>query len=354
MGAEETAPSLQNKFMESALRIISQGLQDASSKDYLSQFMHNEDYLISSKDGEADMYRERIDSPRIYLKLGNSIQHEDVCSWDFNYFKLMEDNYQTAIPMMVYMFNDFGLLEKFNISEEKLYAFLISVKKHYYDNPYHNFLHAFSVMHVCYLILKKTSMIKHFSTLDVLTMFIASVCHDLEHPGLTNAFQVNSESDLAMRYNDKSVLENHHAHVGSLLLRKSDTAILSGLSKDERNKVRKSMISIILHTDMSFHQSIVTELLEFTNKKEDVDEINEAEKLFLSETLVHLGDLSNPVMRWDQSHEWSLRVIDEFIAQSTLRKKRDLQTLHGIYTDKSPESVSKVQTSFMIMYVKPL
>eukprot|EP00488_Nonionellina_sp_1-RS-2012_P004107 TRINITY_DN915_c0_g1_i3.p2 TRINITY_DN915_c0_g1~~TRINITY_DN915_c0_g1_i3.p2 ORF type:complete len:152 (-),score=67.84 TRINITY_DN915_c0_g1_i3:939-1337(-) len=131
MGAEETAPSLQNKFMESALRIISQGLQDASSKDYLSQFMHNEDYLISSKDGEADMYRERIDSPRIYLKLGNSIQHEDVCSWDFNYFKLMEDNYQTAIPMMVYMFNDFGLLEKiqyfrrkivciFDISEETL------------------------------------------------------------------------------------------------------------------------------------------------------------------------------------------------------------------------------------------
>ena len=33
-------------------------------------------------------------------------------------------------------------------------------------------------------------MMNHFTILDVLSIFIASVCHDLEHPGLTNAYQV--------------------------------------------------------------------------------------------------------------------------------------------------------------------
>eukprot|EP00483_Globobulimina_turgida_P006984 UN06998 len=70
-----------------------------------------------------------------------------------------------------------------------------------------------------------------------------------------------------MRYNDKSVLENHHAHIGSVLLKQPELAILAGLTNEEMNKVRKSMIGIILHTDMSYHQDIVTQLLQLNNKK---------------------------------------------------------------------------------------
>lgn len=42
-------------------------------------------------------------------------------------------------------------------------------------------------------------------------LIVAAICHDLEHPGLTNGFQVSTESSLARRYNDIKVLENHHA-----------------------------------------------------------------------------------------------------------------------------------------------
>ena len=197
--------------------------------------------------------------------------------------------------------------------------------------------------------------------------------------------QVNSGSDLAMRYNDKSVLENHHAHIGSVLLKKPEMAILDSLSNEEMNKVRKSMISIILHTDMSYHQDIVTRLLQFGQsqttdlpKQDDTSDtpsqssapsqssssssssssipslMNNSDKQFLCETLVHLGDLSNPVMRWDQSHEWSLRVIDEFVAQSKLEKEENLTVSMTFITDKSPLAISKVQTSFIDYVVKPL
>ena len=198
--ANGAAPSLQNKFMESALRIITQGLQDSSSRAYLAQFMHNEGNWWSKKKGSKPKQRQRFVSisscmksgnlPKLFMRLSAGIKMEEICTWNFNYFKLMEDNYQTAIPIIVYMFNDFELLDRFNISEKKLYSFLIAVKKHYYDNPYHNFLHGFSVLHICYLILKTTSVVNYFNLLDVLTIFVSAICHDLEHPGLTNAFQV--------------------------------------------------------------------------------------------------------------------------------------------------------------------
>ena len=41
-------------------------------------------------------------------------------------------------------------------------------------------------------------------------MLIAAACHDHEHPGQGNAFLIDTRHELAVRYNDVSVLENHH------------------------------------------------------------------------------------------------------------------------------------------------
>ena len=84
--------------------------------------------------------------------------------------------------------------------------------------------------------------------LDVLSLLLAALCHDLEHPGTTNAFQVNTGSVLAQRYNDASVLENHHCAVGLAMLDAS--GILSSLSPEDKKTLRKSMIGAILATDV--------------------------------------------------------------------------------------------------------
>ena len=46
--------------------------------------------------------------------------------------------------------------------------------------------------------------------LDIASVLIAMVVHDLDHPGRTNNFLTNSRHELAILYNDKSILENHH------------------------------------------------------------------------------------------------------------------------------------------------
>jgi hypothetical protein len=34
--------------------------------------------------------------------------------------------------------------------------------------------------------------------------------HDFEHPGYSNQFVIRTKHPLAIRYSDRSVLENHH------------------------------------------------------------------------------------------------------------------------------------------------
>jgi hypothetical protein len=70
----------------------------------------------------------------------------------------------------------------------------------------------------------------------------------LEHPGTTNNFQVNTNSALAIRYNDASVLENHHASCGFMLLDRA--GLLRNLPAHEFRALRKAVLAAIIATDM--------------------------------------------------------------------------------------------------------
>ena len=42
-------------------------------------------------------------------------------------------------------------------------------------------------------------------------MLTAALCHDTNHDGVNNAFHMNSYDELALTYNDTSLLESMHA-----------------------------------------------------------------------------------------------------------------------------------------------
>ena len=56
------------------------------------------------------------------------------------------------------------------------------------------------------------------TTLEILAILIAAAIHDVEHTGTTNSFHVHSNSEFALLYNDKSVLENHHLYTAFKLI----------------------------------------------------------------------------------------------------------------------------------------
>jgi dual 3',5'-cyclic-AMP and -GMP phosphodiesterase 11 len=104
---------------------------------------------------------------------GTMIRFGDLDRWDFNSLDLSNPEIFMASSLI---FRSYGLLELFHISSEKFLTFLSHVANHYRPNPFHNFQHAFQVMHVTHmLILKECG--QYFNRVDMFTMLISSLCH---------------------------------------------------------------------------------------------------------------------------------------------------------------------------------
>merc|ERR1712203_704109 len=99
-----------------------------------------------------------------------------------------------------------------------------------------------------------------FTPLEIMSALFAAAIHDVDHPGLTNQFLINTSSELALMYNDESVLENHHLAVAFKLLQPKECDIFVSFNKKQRQTIRKMSIDMVLATDMSKHMSLLADL----------------------------------------------------------------------------------------------
>ena len=74
----------------------------------------------------------------------------------------------------------------------------------------------------------------------------------------SNNFHINAKTELALTYNDSSVLENFHCSKLFNILKKDETNIFDVLSINEFKDIRKRMISEILATDMFYHKQVMS------------------------------------------------------------------------------------------------
>ena len=154
-----------------------------------------------------------------------------------------------------------------------------------------------------------------------------SFMHDVDHPGVSNAFLSNIEDALALRYNDVSVLENHHAALTCELLRDSAGGldVLADFPLPERRRMRAVVIAAILSTDMTKHfgdvvpaaKALTLPLCRPTDAEGQPRraEAVALERTRLGEVLLHAADLSGQVLPWPLAEQWSDRVVVEFRVQ---------------------------------------
>jgi hypothetical protein len=188
------------------------------------------------------------------LDFASASDRATLLSWSLDPWTLPDEEVQR---LLVAMPHALGLLRTFAISPVAYAAFVEECASHYNANPFHNFRHAFMVCHVSWLFLAEAPGLRarRLQELDCLALLIAALCHDLEHPGTTNAFQVNTASALAVRYNDASVLENHHAAVCFGVLAR--TRVLASLAPADFKALRRAVVTAILATDMSAHKTLL-------------------------------------------------------------------------------------------------
>ena len=72
-----------------------------------------------------------------------------------------------------------------------------------------------------------------------ISLLVAGICHDLEHPGKNNTFMVQSGDPIAILYSS-SPLEKHHFNQACLILQDKQNDIFSNM-KFEKSEVSKRL-----------------------------------------------------------------------------------------------------------------
>lgn len=147
---------------------------------------------------------------------------------------------------------------------------------------------------------------------DRFALMLSAFGHDLNHPGVTNAFMINSRHNLAVRYNDISVLENYHAATLVQFLELSGCDIFADFSPQDKLYMRKQIIPTILATDMAKHSSVIEN---FKNTMDNYNKANQEHAQTFMGMMLHCADVGNPTLKFDLATVWSLKVIKEFNQQ---------------------------------------
>uniref|UniRef100_A0A8C5M947 Phosphodiesterase n=1 Tax=Leptobrachium leishanense TaxID=445787 RepID=A0A8C5M947_9ANUR len=284
---------------------------------------------------------------------------EDVNKWGLNVFKVAEHSGNRPLTVVMHtIFQERDLLKTFKIPVDTLVTYLMTLEDHYHaDVAYHNNIHAADVAQSTHVLLSTPALEAVFTDLEILAAIFASAIHDVDHPGVSNQFLINTNSELALMYNDSSVLENHHLAVGFKLLQEENCDIFQNLTKKQRQSLRKMVIDIVLATDMSKHMNLLADLKTMVETKKVTSSgvlllDNYSDRIQVLQNMVHCADLSNPTKPLQLYRHWTDRIMEEFFRQGDRERDRGMEI--SPMCDKHNASVEKSQVGFIDYIVHPL
>ncbi|KAM7414835.1 hypothetical protein PAMA_019586 [Pampus argenteus] len=334
-------------------------------------------------------------------------------NWNFPIFSLMEKTNGKCgriLSQVSYrLFEDTGLFATFKIPVKEFMNYFHALENGYRDIPYHNRVHATDVLHaVWYLttqavpglpslitdhgsasdsgvfintriyahsdsgithshmgfLVSKTYSVSEdgygclsglIPALELMALYVAAAMHDYDHPGRTNAFLVATSAPQAVLYNDRSVLENHHAaSAWNLFMSHPEYNFLVNLDHVEFKRFRFLVIEAILATDLKKHFDF---LAEFNAKVGDdpstgIDWSNENDRLLVCQMCIKLADINGPLKCKDLHLQWTEGIVNEFYEQGDEESSMGLPI--SPFMDRAAPQLAKLQESFITHIVGPL
>ncbi|XP_010958296.1 dual specificity calcium/calmodulin-dependent 3',5'-cyclic nucleotide phosphodiesterase 1A isoform X1 [Camelus dromedarius] len=273
---------------------------------------------------------------------------KDVDKWSFDVFALNEASGEHSLKFMIYeLFTRYDLINRFKIPVSCLIAFAEALEVGYskYKNPYHNLIHAADVTQTVHYIMLHTGIMHWLTELEILAMVFAAAIHDYEHTGTTNNFHIQTRSDVAILYNDRSVLENHHVSAAYRLMQEEEMNVLINLSKDDWRDLRNLVIEMVLSTDMSGH---FQQIKNIRNSLQQPEGLDRAKTMSL---ILHAADISHPAKSWQLHHRWTMALMEEFFLQGD--KEAELGLPFSPLCDRKSTMVAQSQIGFIDFIVEP-
>ncbi|XP_052269841.1 cGMP-specific 3',5'-cyclic phosphodiesterase-like isoform X2 [Dreissena polymorpha] len=270
-------------------------------------------------------------------------------SYDFNDLVITDDD---TLKSVIIMFKEAGLLTKFKIPLDVMCRWTCSVKKNYRPVTYHNWRHAFNVTQTMFTMLYTGNLVPTFSDLEVFGMLVACLCHDLDHRGTNNAFQVKVVSPLAMLYST-SVMEHHHFDHCIMILNSEGNNIFQSLSPEEYRKVIKMLEFCILSTDLALYFRKRSEFKKLIESGR-TDFKSTEDRNLLKAMMMTACDVAAITKPWEIQREVAQLVANEFFEQGDVEKTQLGETPIAMMDRDKKDELPKMQVGFIDAICTPV
>lgn len=256
------------------------------------------------------------------------------------------------IKVIFHIFYQFELLSTYNISNETFFKFIYEVRSSYNDVPYHNWIHACDVTQYVSYELKTAKADQIFTKLELFSLLASSVCHDANHDGFNNIYNLKAETPLGILFKDQSVMETHHCTIAINILSREECNIFKCLSMQDSKFMWNQMIKLILATDMAHHFNLVKMATEALDKKEFSFQ-NQEHRLLAMQLILKTADISNVSRPFNVAEKWCDILCEEFFRQGDNEKKQGIE-LTSPLNDREHSDKPKSQIGFYNFICLPL
>ncbi|KAK9866453.1 hypothetical protein WJX84_009890 [Apatococcus fuscideae] len=293
----------------------------------------------------------------------------DTSSFQFDMFQLCKASINKPLSALgFFVLSGSGLLQMFNIPEQKLLNLLSRIEEGYPDNPYHNRVHAASVFHMMHLLIHN-GLIQQ-GVLDGITMigcYLAALCHDYDHSGFNNDYLIKTRNPLAITYNDISPNENHHvAGAYTMLMSSPDYYFSKDMAVEDRNILRAAMIELVLATDMKKHFSVLSQfqMIKPTGPASSqpdghghisasLGDLAAQQKMLIAQVALKCADLGHLASQHELHRRWVDALTEEFFRQGDQERAKGMH-VSPLMDRNETAGLIKSQVGFFEIVALPL
>ncbi|KAJ8338485.1 hypothetical protein SKAU_G00374510 [Synaphobranchus kaupii] len=243
---------------------------------------------------------------------------EDVEIFEFHFCDF-EHTELDLVKCGIKMYYELGVVDKFHIPREV---------RGYRKITYHNWRHGFNVGQTMFTLLMTGDLKRYYTDLETMAMVTAGFCHDIDHRGTNNLYQMKSANPLA-KLHGSSILERHHLDFGKTLLRDDDLNIYQNLNRRQHEHVIHLMDIAIIATDLALYFKKRAMFQKIVDLSKTYDDWTAWTKFMMLETtrkeivmamMMTACDLSAIAKPWEIQSKVALSVAAEFWEQGDLER----------------------------------
>lgn len=288
---------------------------------------------------------------------------EALDSPNFNSLDLSKELKLSVAAYVVLSLDACSVWVRTTVQENHLFKFVSNCEAKYQANPFHNFSHALDVQYSVSYFMSLIQAERFLPESSMFWLMIAAVAHDLGHLGVNNQYLVETSHELALKYNDRSPLENMHCATLFQVVSDPEANVFAQVEKDLYKEMRKGIINAILHTDVTKHNEMMKELsLLYQMNSEAFDELNlespavvevlQSNTQLALNAMLHCADVGNPMKPWSIAERIAYLCIDEFFAQGDLEKAAGIPV--QMLNDRDKVNRPNSQIGFIEFVIAPM